>query len=172
MSNIPGTTRLQTKFLRSFLRNPAGPPPQDWPAPALLRRWLRRPTFRAAFTSLRKTARLQLATQTLLASLASAQHLHAALESNNLSPEQRRLYLDLLKLVHPRRSRPAARKAKDESDDLTFEEQIDLLKHPSVPLDEAVAFFKSRLDGKWQDPEFLKSLTPDTNVFAKEANPR
>jgi len=40
-------TSAQTSFLRS-LRNPTGPKPQDWPSPSILRKWLRKPAFKAA----------------------------------------------------------------------------------------------------------------------------
>lgn len=59
MPRIKGTTNAQTIFLRAFRNNPAGPPPQDWPAPAVLRRWLRRPTFRRALQSLQDSLRFQ-----------------------------------------------------------------------------------------------------------------
>lgn len=59
MPRIKGTSHAQTIFLRAFLKNPAGPPPAEWPPPAILRRWLRRPTFRAALQSVRDAARFQ-----------------------------------------------------------------------------------------------------------------
>ena len=55
MTTIPGTTRAQTIFLRSFCN---GAPPR-WPSITILRRWLRRRAFRAALESLRETYRFQ-----------------------------------------------------------------------------------------------------------------
>ena len=48
MDNISGTSRLQTIFLRAFRLQPAGSTPDQWPSPAILRRWLRKPPFRRA----------------------------------------------------------------------------------------------------------------------------
>ena len=59
MPRIAGTTDAQSTFLRAFRRNPAGPAPADWPHPAVLRRWLRRPAFLAALNSLHQTLRFQ-----------------------------------------------------------------------------------------------------------------
>src|SRR5437899_2616879 len=59
MPRIPGTTHAQTIFLRTFRNNPTGPAPQDWPAPAILRKWLRGPRFRQALSSVQETLRLQ-----------------------------------------------------------------------------------------------------------------
>src|SRR5438046_4833789 len=53
MPRIHGTTNAMTTFLRAFRQSPAGPPPDQWPAPAVLRRWLRRPAFQQALVSLR-----------------------------------------------------------------------------------------------------------------------
>jgi hypothetical protein len=59
MPRIPGTTHAQTIFLRTFRNNPTGPAPADWPSPAILRRWLRRPRFRQALHSVQDTLRFQ-----------------------------------------------------------------------------------------------------------------
>jgi hypothetical protein len=58
MPRINGTTNRMTQFLRSF-RNPGGPTAADWPSPAIFRKWLRRPGFRAAFQSLQQALRAQ-----------------------------------------------------------------------------------------------------------------
>lgn len=55
MPRIHGTTNAQSAFLRTFITNPTGPQATDYPAPAILRRWLRRPTFRQAIDSLQHT---------------------------------------------------------------------------------------------------------------------
>ncbi|MFI5380980.1 MAG: hypothetical protein ACHRHE_16905 [Tepidisphaerales bacterium] len=56
---MPDTTRAQNVFLRAFRLQPAGPNPDQWPSPAILRRWLRRPTFRRALASIQDTLRIQ-----------------------------------------------------------------------------------------------------------------
>jgi hypothetical protein len=37
-------SHAQTIFLRAFQENPAGPPPDLWPSPAVFRKWLNRPS--------------------------------------------------------------------------------------------------------------------------------
>lgn len=59
MPRIPGTTDRESSFLRAFRQSPAGPPAHQWPSPAILRRWLRRPAFRAAIASLHLTLKFQ-----------------------------------------------------------------------------------------------------------------
>jgi hypothetical protein len=59
MPRITGTTDAQTTFLRAFRHSPTGPAPTDWPTPAILRRWLRRPAFLTALNSLHQTLRFQ-----------------------------------------------------------------------------------------------------------------
>ena len=66
MPRIDGTTNAQTTFLRAFRNNPAGPPPDEWPAPAVLRRWLRRPCFQQALTTLREVLRFRAEAAVLL----------------------------------------------------------------------------------------------------------
>lgn len=53
MNNHPHT-RAQKLFLQTLIQNPAGPAPQDWPSPAIFRRWLRSPHFRQALESVRQ----------------------------------------------------------------------------------------------------------------------
>src|SRR5438128_2395873 len=45
MPRIDGTTDAQSFFLRAFLKDPLGPEAKDWPAPAILDKWLTRPKF-------------------------------------------------------------------------------------------------------------------------------
>src|SRR5205814_599277 len=59
MPRVIGCNDRQSSFLRSFRSNPSGPPPKDWPSPAILRRWLRRPSFRSALHSIQSTLRIQ-----------------------------------------------------------------------------------------------------------------
>jgi hypothetical protein len=59
MPDITGTTRAQTLFLRSFRTSPTGPAPADWPSPAILRKWLRKPAFRKALATIQETLHFQ-----------------------------------------------------------------------------------------------------------------
>ena len=105
MSDIAGTTRSQTQFLRSFRTHPAGPPADLWPSPTILRRWLRRPTFRAALGSLVSTLRYEADLRLAYASAAASRHL----QQDSLTPatpdapaRPHLLARDLLKLSHTR----------------------------------------------------------------------
>jgi hypothetical protein len=104
MPDIKGTTRAQTIFLRSFAKSPTGPKADDWPPPAMLRRWLRRPGFVEALNSLRAALRVQADFQ-LLAAAASAprllQQVQSA-ESPTLDRDQLKAINELMKLVHLR----------------------------------------------------------------------
>src|SRR4051794_11489520 len=83
MSNENGTTRAQTKFLRAFRTHPFGPPPDAWPSPAILRRWLRRPGFHRAFLDLRTAIRMQADFQLAAASAQAAHQLAQAQDPAN-----------------------------------------------------------------------------------------
>ncbi|MCY2954224.1 MAG: hypothetical protein NTU53_19995 [Planctomycetota bacterium] len=83
MPNMPGTTRRQTVFLRSFLKNPAGPSPADWPSAPILRRWLRRPAFLRALNTIRQTLHFQ--SDLLLAFAASSSSNNASATPTNPS---------------------------------------------------------------------------------------
>ena len=104
MPDIEGTSRAQTNFLRAFVKNPAGPPPKEWPSPAILRRWLRRPRFRAAFESIQSTLRLQ---EGFLLTTASNSALRA-LDLSTSPPDHVRHTLALLRLSHLRHRFDAA----------------------------------------------------------------
>jgi hypothetical protein len=101
MPRIPGNSNAASSFLRSFRTSPSGPPPEKWPAPAVLRRWLRRPAFRAAFSSLQDTLRLQadFHLSTAATRAAAAQALcDPSIENQNSKIEN----LQLLRLSHLR----------------------------------------------------------------------
>src|SRR5437870_700096 len=98
MPDIPGTSRAQTIFLRAFAKNPAGPPPQDWPSPSILRRWLRRPRFRAALRSIEET--LKFRSDFPLTSTATAAF--QSIDSGNPSHDQLRDLYSFLRLSHLR----------------------------------------------------------------------
>ena len=120
MAVLPGMSHAQTAFIRAFRHSPTGPRPNDWPSPAILRRWLRKPTFRSAYQSLIALTRNQLSFQLLCASLQSVQDLHSDIrhrdtDSGRLSKSQRAICLDLLKLT--RTHLPRAKAAPLNEDD-------------------------------------------------------
>ena len=98
MPRITGCNDHQSSFLRAFINNPSGPPPKDWPSPAILRRWLRKPRFRAAFDSIQSTLRLQ---ESFLLTSAANSALRALDIAAN-SPDLIRHTLALLRLSHLR----------------------------------------------------------------------
>ena len=122
MPRIPGTNDTQSSFLRAFKTSPTGPAPDQWPSPAILGRWLRRPTFARALQSLLAALRFQSDFQ--LASAAT----HAAnriASSSAQHPDATIQDLErLLRLAHLRQRVPAApdvapsptRANKDDSD--------------------------------------------------------
>jgi hypothetical protein len=59
MPNLPGTTNKQTLFLRAFRNHESGPPPEMWPSPSILRKWLRKPGFIKALRSVQEALRFQ-----------------------------------------------------------------------------------------------------------------
>src|SRR5437867_678202 len=114
MSDIPNTTRAQTKFLRAMSKNPNGPPPQDWPSPTALRRWLRRPGFLNALQSVRETIFFQTDIHLAYTANAAFQLLKHTLENLPSDPEQRRLQnatihaaSRLARISHLRQQNPA-----------------------------------------------------------------
>src|SRR5437868_3691891 len=99
MPRLDGCNDRQSNFLRAFIKNPSGPPAKDWPSPAILRRWLRRPRFRAAFDSIQSTLRLQ---EGFLLTSAASSALRA-LDVAQSSPDLIRHTLSLLRLSQLRR---------------------------------------------------------------------
>jgi hypothetical protein len=77
MPDITGTTRAQTLFLRAFHTSPTGPAPADWPSPAILRKWLRKPAFRRALATIQETLQFQSDFQLSRAANAAARRLLA-----------------------------------------------------------------------------------------------
>jgi hypothetical protein len=140
MTNDTPVTRAQTNFLRAFRENPTGPAPADWPAPGVLRRWLKDKRFRKSLTAVRDAIRFQ--TDFHLAAAASTaaravqtnvgSTLDAALDPAALADLSKTLksLTDLLRLAHlreryttPRPAAPAAapRRKRDPFDDLNDE---------------------------------------------------
>lgn len=104
MPRIPGTSNAQSAFLRAFLKSPGGPPPAEWPLPAILRRWLRRPTFRAALQSVRDAARFQADFHLAAAGTAAAASLQSIATSSASADSIRQAHalLHLLRHAHMR----------------------------------------------------------------------
>jgi len=83
MSDYTGTTRAQTIFLRAFRANPAGPPPEQWPSPVVLRRWLKRRGFCGAMDSILRALRYQADFHLTAAAASGAHLLHAAVDAGD-----------------------------------------------------------------------------------------
>jgi len=78
MSDQPKATRAQNLFLKAFRQDPAGPPSQEWPAPAVLRRWLKNDNFRQTLADIRDALRFQADFPLASAAASSARTLQAA----------------------------------------------------------------------------------------------
>jgi DNA-directed RNA polymerase specialized sigma24 family protein len=106
MPRVDGTTNAQTTFLRAFRTNPAGPAPADWPSPAILRRWLRRPAFVRALTSLREALRFRAQFHLANAANQAAEVLHDPVQRDALSSQQVRTLFELLRADQIRQRNP------------------------------------------------------------------
>jgi hypothetical protein len=107
MPRIPGTSNAQSAFLRTFRSNPAGPPPEEWPAPAVLRRWLRRPAFQDALVTLREVLRFRTEFHLTAAAAQAAQRLQSnPSQDPAVSAQDYKRLLDLLRLTHTRQRFP------------------------------------------------------------------
>src|SRR5688572_12070892 len=115
MPRIAGTTNRQTTFLRAFRTNPAGPPPDQWPSPLILRKWLRRQAFRAALESLRDTHRFQTDFHLAAAASAAARKLSASSQDSALSTQDLKDLAHLLRLAHQRERHPTQLKLQSRS---------------------------------------------------------
>jgi hypothetical protein len=105
MPRIEGTTNAQTAFLRAFRSNPAGPPAELWPAPAILRRWMRRPAFLQALTSIRQVMRFG-AHFNIAAAASQAALTLANPDCDPLTPQQSKQLLDLIRFDYQRQRFP------------------------------------------------------------------
>ncbi|HYE20458.1 MAG TPA: hypothetical protein VEA69_18570 [Tepidisphaeraceae bacterium] len=141
-------TQAQLDFLRAFYASPAGPAPADWPAPAVLKKWLARDTFRQAlvglFEALHVRADLQLA--------AAATHVAARFTQNGdaetTAPLEPRDALRLLRQAHLRERAHA----KDQTVRRTLTGQ-----ELATAFKSHMAFFEElqqRADADAQDPLF------------------
>jgi hypothetical protein len=107
MPDIAGTSRAQTLFLRSFRKSPYGPPQDQWPTPAVLRRWLRKPAFRNALQSLREVLRFQIDFDLASAAAQAARRLTHPTPGADLTHQDVKRLSDLLRLAHLRQRFPA-----------------------------------------------------------------
>ena len=145
MARQSGITYRQSQFLRALIQHPAGPAADQWPHPTILRRWLRRPTFRRALDSLQGTLRFQADLCLAYAADTAAQHLREALtptatDAPAPSPAQAHVIArDLLKLSHTRqRFAPPIPPPP-----VRFDDAEEFLKtiHPEVKLGEALDYY-------------------------------
>lgn len=172
MSNIKGTTKAQTLFLRAFKTDPHGPGVEKWPSPAILRRWLRRPGFVQAMRSVREAMRYQADFQLLAAAASAAQVMHAAVSTNDSEMQVARMKAmsDLMKLAHIRQ-----RFAPPEPPVPVRESMLESLvctAHPNATIKAVLSFYEAHT-GRDLRAQFLarmKSQAEDVAepVFARQ----
>jgi hypothetical protein len=104
MPDLKGTTRAQTLFLRGFRKDPAGPPPHEWPSPIVLRRWLRKGGFAGAMTSLLQALRWQADFHLTAAAASAGQLLHQCVHAGDTNGARKQIeaLITLLRLAHIR----------------------------------------------------------------------
>jgi hypothetical protein len=111
MSDISGTTRAQSNFLRACTKDPWGLTHKGWPNAITFRRWMRRQTFRVAIRSIRDALRFQADLHIAAAAAAAAQALARTVMSDEQPPDpehvraakdQVQSLTTLLKLAHLR----------------------------------------------------------------------
>ena len=158
MPRMSGMTYHQSQFLRAISRDPAGPPADQWPRPTILRRWLRRPAFRAALDSLRETLRYAADLRLAYAADSAAQHLQGALTPPDAQTSDRAHVLarDLLKLSHTRQRFAPPMPPPP----VRFDDAEEFLKtiHPEIKLGEALDYYhkqRALAEQRYQQP-----LTP------------
>ena len=113
MPRITGTNNRQSKFLRAFLKNPAGPPHDAWPSPVILRRWLKNPNFQHALNQIQHAYRLQADLELSAASASATALLKLALNPDSdpqIENQKSKIEnsLRLLRLSHVRQRFPVA----------------------------------------------------------------
>lgn len=137
MSTIAGLTQRQTDFLRGLVRKiPKG----DWPTLSMLDEWLKRPAFREQYRKVVRGVNREMTLQLMMASRWAA----AKLASGNVTAEERREYMALIRMYNERRGGrrergPGAEQTPAES----FEDCAAQLAYPGTDKEEAAEFFKS-----------------------------
>jgi hypothetical protein len=163
MTGRKGLTEKQVEFLRGFgekkeVEGKEGkkevvevvvPEVKDWPTAKVMERWMRRVAFRRVFLALARAMQWEVRMHAMGRAVVDGRKL-SALKGGGTKAEVKEL-TETMKVaaVLARSGRGRAKKKGEEEEELTFEEQVELLKHPSVSSEEAVAFFKGRLEGKW-----------------------
>jgi hypothetical protein len=145
MPRIPGTTNAQTTFLRAFRTSPTGPVPDQWPSPAILRKWLRKPRFRAALNSLCETLRFKADFHLTLRAAQAAQSLGD-------SPLTMRDSDRILRLSHMRQRFPAEPNLASPA---TFDHR-DMIENVQAELDEVRSALYDPADERYPLPPDLK----------------
>ncbi|HSI34494.1 MAG TPA: hypothetical protein VK986_12965 [Tepidisphaeraceae bacterium] len=162
MPRPTGTTQAQLDFLRAFYTAPAGPAPAEWPAPAVLKKWLARPTFRKSlvglFEALHVRADLQLA--------AAATHVAANLSAT--TPDAPALQpRDALRLLRQAHLRERAH-AKDQTTQKALKG-----RELAVAFESTMAFFEElqeRFDADVNDELFhLRSIRNFDDIVRRRA---
>jgi len=141
MTYLKGTTKAQTIFLRAFAKNPYGPPPDQWPSPVVLRRWLKRPGFCGAMNSILRALRYQADFHLTAAAASGAHMLHGTVHGGKVDEVRKQIesLTHLLRMAHIRHRF---------ADPLPDPEPrgIDLIgflrtAHPSITVEDALACF-------------------------------
>ncbi len=144
MSNLPGTSRAQTKFLRSLRTDAFGPGVEKWPSPAILRRWMRRPGFLNAMRSVREAMRYQADFQLLSAAASAAHVLHTSVIAGDHASQTQefKAMSELLKLSHLRqRFAQPEPPVEPRGNDLL---DLMLQAHPNATVRTLLSFYESQ----------------------------
>jgi len=148
MPRIPGTNDRQSYFLRAFRTSPTGPAPDQWPAPAILRKWLRRPTFARAIQSVLAALRFQSDFQLAAAATRAANRIAA---TSAQDPDATLHDLErLLRLAHLRQRFPVPEVTPPPS----HRDWKDYIPHPDNPPNAASPVYFDIL----HDPSRLKAF--------------
>jgi hypothetical protein len=109
MPRIPDTSNRQTSFLRALRSGPDGLARAVWPSAVVLRRWMRRPGFRAALASLSGALSARADFELLMASARAAEGLRRAVDPDATTtnaaptdPVQVDRLIKMMRLVHLR----------------------------------------------------------------------
>ena len=158
MPDIKGTNRAQTLFLRSFRRSPTGPAPEDWPSITLLRRWLRKPAFKAALDSIREALRFHAEFYLTIGASRAAQTLGTAQQAA-LNSDDVKTLSELLRHAHLRQRFPTEAKLASPA---TFKlrDEIKHLEESAKTLREDRQHHKPRDPNELQRLKALVSSTP------------
>ena len=166
---MPRISDRQHSFLRAFVTNPSGPPADAWPSPAILRRWLRRPRFRAALNSVQLSIRFQTDFHIASAATSAARNLDNA----ETAPTPKQLE-NILRLAHLRQRFNAT---APEPEFVRPESHNDWLKklHPARRLTEqefhTIALDRGYVPRLQKMPDFPEPTPQDTLYFQILHNP-